>query len=239
MNYFDRRKKYLMKNKKNEYIKKGLQLWIDGIENTREGHSSDKLIQLYDISENDYDFTILGGSTVVPEKNCIPFNKNCVYGCSNETLQDLMMGLKNRTIEIVCSISDSDSNAKVIFLGGKNNNLNSGAGLWYRPTSAGLCVSGNSKAHKITNIENVHTYSVIYDDIAINNTKVYQDNALTETVSGGTMASSSVCVGGRYYNGTSTYRFSGNIYCIRVYDRQLTQEEREHNRKIDIERFGI
>ena len=240
MNYFDKKRKYFMSSKKTEeYIKDGLQLWIDGIENTRNGHSSDRLTYLRDLSENNYDFNILNGYAVMPEDNCIPFNGDCVYRCPYSGLQELMLGLKERTIEIVCSISDINTDAKTIFLGGKSGALNSGVGMWYSHTRGGMAISGNSNCFTIKDVTNPHTYCVIYNTTSINSSQFYQDNVVCTKITGGTMASSDVLIGGRNYNGTSAYRFYGKIYCIRVYDRQLTQEEREHNRKVDKERFGI
>ena len=154
---------YLTTPKNNEYIKDGLQLWIDGIENTRNGHSSDRLAYLQDLSGNSYDFQVLSGYAVTPEDNCIPFNGDCVYRCTNTILQELLLNLKERTIEIVCSISDVNTNAKTIFLGGKSGALNSGVGMWYSATRGGMAVSGNSNCFRTSDVTAPHTYSAVYN----------------------------------------------------------------------------
>ena len=242
MNYFDKKRKYLINSKKtDEYIKDGLQLWIDGIENTREGHSSNALLNLKDLSGNNYDFSIAYGNTITPENNCLPFNSS-IYVCSNEYLKELLSELKERTIEIVCEIDDSNTTAKTILMGAKSGGASFGVGMWYRPASKGMCISSvTSNASIISDITKPHTYSAVYDAVSYNNTKFYQNNVLCSKTTGGNMANSNfVTIGGRYYSDNYTnYRFYGKIYCIRVYDRQLTQEEREHNRRIDKERFGI
>ena len=37
----------------------------------------------------------------------------------------------------------------------------------------------------------------------------------------------------------SSYNFVGNLYCIRAYNRHLTNEERAHNLEVDNERFNL
>lgn len=232
-------KKILMASKKEKtYIKDGLQLWLDGIENTRNGHAN-TAYSWQDLSGNNYDFSFYkGNGPAALESNCLRFGGSSLYRCQNTTLQDLLLGAKERTIEIVCSISEENTNAKTIFLGGKSSELNAGVGMWYRPASGGMCISGNSYAYAISDVANPHTYSAVYNAFATNSALFYKDNVQAGTRAGGTMANNYPTIGGREY-GSSFYAFIGKIYCIRVYDRQLTQAEREHNRKIDIERFGI
>lgn len=242
MSYFDTKRKYFMNNiKPTEYIKDGLQLWLDGIENTRNGHSENSISTWQDLSGNNYDFSLKYGAPISPAGYYMPFSSR-VFGCANVNLMELLSDIKERTIEIVCSINDSDTTAKTILMGAKSGNASSGVGMWYRPASGGMCTgSATTKANIISDITNPHTYSAVYDAISLNNTKFYQDNVLCSTTGGGNMANTTlVTLGGRYYSGNYTnYRFYGNIYCVRVYDRQLTKEEIEHNRKVDKERFDI
>lgn len=224
------------------YMKEGLVLWLDGIENTRKGHNENQLTDWQDLSGNDYDFTAVGGTAVIPESNCVPFNGDCVYGNTDTDLQELLQGLKERTIEIVCSISDNNTTAKTIFLGGNLDSSATGVGLWYRPNSKGLCVyTGSSYAHTISDITNPHTYTAVFNTTSINTTEIYQDNVITSTTSGGDMNNVTyTTIGGRYYSENFIYyRFYGKIYSIRVYDRQLNQEEIAHNISIDKDRFNI
>lgn len=239
MNYFDKKRKYLMNSKKtDEYIKDGLQLWLDGINNIRNGHSNTGYTW-HDLSGNNYNFSFYkGNGPAGVEENCLNFKGNSLYRCQNTTLQELLMNAKERTIEIVCEISDDDTTAKTIFLGGGTANM-VGVGMWYRPASSGMCVSSNSYAYQISDITNPHTYSVVYNELSISNVAFYQDNVQKGSRTGGTMANTYVTIGGRDYGTSSSYGFIGKIYCIRVYDRQLTKSERDHNRKVDKERFGI
>ena len=242
MNYFNKKRKYLMNSKSNGYIKDGLQLWLDGIDNTRNGHTFSSLSVWEDLSGNTYDFEFIHGSPALPSANYLDFSSLKVYRCTNASLIDLLCGVKERTIEIVCEIDDSNTTAKTILMGGNSESASAGVGMWYRPSSNGMCTaSASSKTQIISDITNPHTYTAVFDNVSLNNTKFYQDNALCSTTSGGTMANNNfVTLGGRYYqNNYLNYRFVGKIYCVRVYDRQLTQEEREHNRRIDKERFGI
>ena len=42
-----------------------------------------------------------------------------------------------------------------------------------------------------------------------------------------------------YTTSTNAYRISGELYCIRIYNRKLTEEEIAHNHEIDKIRFGL
>lgn len=227
----------LVWTKTKTYIKDGLQLWLDGIENTRNGHST-STYSWHDLSGNKYDFSLYAGSgPAYSKENCLEF-ANSVYRCENTTLQSLMTNSEEKTIEVVCSISTENTTAKTIFLGGISSSPNAGMGLWYRPASNGMCVSGSSSCYSTTDVTNPHTYCAVYSKGAKTGADFYQDNVKKNVSGGGTMANQYVTIGGRKYD-TNYYQFKGEIYSIRVYDRKLTQEEREHNRKIDKERFGL
>ena len=48
------------------------------------------------------------------------------------------------------------------------------------------------------------------------------------------------CIGARWHTGSGNfYAFQGKIFCIRYYNRVLTEEERQHNRLVDALRFGF
>ncbi|MBQ8044652.1 MAG: hypothetical protein IJ272_11020, partial [Clostridia bacterium] len=144
MSYFDTKRKYLMNNQKtNEYIKDGLQLWLDGIENTRNGHTDNKLYVWEDLSGNKYDFGIKYGAIISPAGYYMPFNSN-VFGCANVNLMELLSEVKERTIEIVCTISDSDTTAKTILMGAKSGGASYVVGMWYRPASGGMCTASTT-----------------------------------------------------------------------------------------------
>lgn len=42
-----------------------------------------------------------------------------------------------------------------------------------------------------------------------------------------------------YTTQSNAYRINGEVYCIRIYNRKLTEEEITHNHAIDVERFGL
>jgi len=155
----------------------------------------------------------------------------------------VLSGLKERTIEVVCKINDTE-NPQIIILGcGRANADEWAAGLWYRPASGGFMV-GTFGEQKVTLVENVTdraSYSVVFGASGFDDYNLYQNmRYCTKGSSGGNMNNYTfVTVGSRYYNNGFSYRLNGEINCIRVYDRKLTDSEREHNFMIDKRRFGV
>lgn len=158
-------------------------------------------------------------------------------------MSGILSGCKERTIEVVCKINDTE-NPQIIILGcGRANVDEWAAGLWYRPASGGFKVGSASDQLPalVRNVADRASYSVVFGDSGLDDYSFYQNMQLcTHGSVGGNMNNYTfVTVGSRYYNNNFSYRFNGEINCIRVYDRKLTDSEREHNFMIDKRRFGI
>lgn len=175
-------------------------------------------------------------------------NSRCRIDPTEEiSLSGVLSGLKDRTIEIVCKLNNTES-VQTVFLGKGNATSTEdklGVGLWYRPASGGMKVSTiSNQQSSVVSAESVlerASYSVIYGEKNINDYTLYQNGV--ECVKGeaaGNMNNPTyTTIGSRYYSDSYSYFMNGEINCIRVYDRKLTDAEREHNLTIDRRRFDF
>ena len=164
----------------------------------------------------------------------------------------VLSGFKERTIEVVCKINDTENSQSLILGCGRANADAWAAGLWYRPASGGFMVGtyGEQKATLVENGTDRASYSVVFGDSGLDDYNLYQNmRYCTKGSSGGNMNNYTFDMGGGamnvydaagyVYNNGFSYRLNGEINCIRVYDRKLTDSEREHNFMIDKRRFGV
>lgn len=224
------------------YVKDGLALWLDGIDNGGEGVHLTDLTEWKDLSGNGCNFAL---NDVTATDKAVCFNGSSSYGrISNDNLATLLTGLKERTVEVVCKLNNT-SNVQVIFLGLGNTGVSNGsAGLWYRPASSGFKVTSysNKPVPVSDNITEACSYSIVFGNSDSNDYSFYQNgNAMSLASSAtGTMANlTATTIGARLYSGSYGYFMNGEIYSIRVYDRQLTESERLQNLMLDRKRFGI
>lgn len=221
------------------YVQNGLALWLDGEFNAGKNVHEQNPSIWKDLSGNGYDFNL---NNVTADDKAMVFNGSYARS-ENTVLQELLAGFKNRTIEVVCKINDA-TKSQVVFMGlGQVLPELSAAGLWYRSTSKGFKVgTGNSPVVKEENVTEMTSYSVVYGEDDLRDFLFYRNHAsLTQGAEEGNMYNHAVSIGARLNtNGlTWEYLLDGEICCIRVYDRKLTDRERLYNYLIDKMRFGV
>lgn len=217
-----------------DYVTDGLALWLDGEWNSGMGNHISNATTWADISGCGHNFQM---NNVTTSDKCMIFDGSSSYCTYSGELSSILSQQQNRTIEIVCKLSDTGS-PQVIFLGQGSGS----AGIWYRPASNGY-----------------HFYTNTYKDVAVASPLFNQTQSLSaiygsdgamdlyqnvdmkrDKVTGGTMSNSTyITIGARYYNSKPGYFTKGEIYAIRVYNRQLTAAEQLKNFLIDKRRFGI
>ncbi len=240
------KKRGLMFSKTSEdYIKDGLVLYLDG----------DEPFMVVDIN---------GATTRIWKDRAVPAQKVHIGGVTQSggvtfwdgasscgripqdeyiALLNILSGLKERTIEIVCKINDTE-NAQTLVLGnGTSSESNFAAGLWYRPASGGFMASTSAQQMPslVETVNERASYSVVYGDNDIDDYELFKNGMLCPkgTVGGNMNNPNYITVGSRYYNGGYSYRLNGEICCIRVYERKLSEEERLRNLETDIRRYNL
>lgn len=225
------------------YVNDGLELWLDGEFNAGKHMHEETPTVWKDLSSNGFDFTL---NAVTVSDKAMVFNGSTSFAkCDDDALRELLSGLKDRTVEIVCKFNNTAS-AQVVFLGEGNTATPEigAAGLWYRPSSGGFKVGtwDNSPAVKSDKAQRLMSYSTVYDNDKLNDFGFYQNNvSLTQDATAGNMYNSALSIGARLKNDGSTwqYFFNGEICCIRVYSRKLSDRERYYNYLVDKMRFGL
>lgn len=250
MDYFNAKWAYYDRQRNNapSYVMDGLQLWLDGIENTRSGHSATAKIW-EDLSGNNFDFVPKTGGKypTVGDAYFTGFSSDTFFVNSDADLHAMGPITTAGTLEAVFMMEATHTGQVFGF-----KNVSGNTQPLYKlcvKNQANLCVAGRhtttTAARYVANgvgynLGELMQSSVTYGGtIATIDTEVDgEDYAITagDTGWGNNGAS---CVGARWHTGsTNYYPFNGRIYCIRYYNRVLTDAEREQNRLVDIRRFG-
>ena len=202
-----------------DYVNNGMILLLDGIKNTRNGHSTSTNVW-EDLSGNNYDVTM---------KN-ITINENNMY-FSGDT--SIMYSSNNidavSSVEMVLELEESPSGSQYIASFGSLYKI-----LAWSPDVKGFSLGHGKKRYLVENLYKKNSISVQYDpDVMYLNSKKLELNVEDTTwmhepkypfmISG-------------YSSG---FRLKGKIYSIRLYNRALTQDEINHNYMVDKVRFGI
>lgn len=216
----------------NGYVKEGLILYLDGIDkkgkNNYEGISG----KWYDLSDSHSNATLYN---CIENDNNIEFNGSSSYA----TLPTKALGNYGAsTIEIVSKIE----NKSVVIA---DNYSISGRGLGILDnntfvTSVGGEQDANTHTTTLGIYSKQHTYAMLFNGTNHNTTDVYIDMQLATRNSDQNGFSNNTnypIIGRRVWNTGSIWSLKGNIYAIRVYNRQLTQEELTQNYNIDKNRF--
>ena len=204
------------------YIKSNLVLQVDGIENTRNGHSSSTAVW-EDLSGNGNDLTLeniswTGDSAI--------FNQSLAYTDNR---------VENITVEIVVK-EDIRKNGPV-YIGWFGNNRHMMA---YYDNNC-IQLSSGVQFYQLTNNYTRNSISAIYKSTSAAIDKCYINSKLgviTSTSDGWSQSAPHYIHIGRYAN-DGGWRFAGEICAIRIYNRALTEEEIKHNYEIDKLRFGL
>ena len=210
----------------NGYINYGLILYLDGIDNTKSGHSATTTVW-EDLSGNGNDYNL--NNVEILNKSMKFLGNSSSYGVLNTNLSQIFGENVNdvRTIELVVK---PYTNSGVILSGGFASKK--AIGFF---NSRIISTITRTNLFGVEDLLKTSNYSVIYanDIIAkqnaknlnINNSSNYWE--ITENIS----------YIGKRGNGITSY--SGEVMAIRVYNRSLTELEIKHNYNIDKERFNL
>lgn len=232
------RRRMMAKKEENRpgYVTYGLTLLLDGIQNTRSGHSS-TTTSWEDLSGYNRDFEMVGELSNDGSGYLFNNNRNNYFVRANDNL------LSSRTFEIVFEFYDSSDTQCVISsnsYGDRNIQIYGNARFSFTASVATPRVTDatpfrlTKKTLTIVKTSaddygrNCETY---YDAIKqVNGSSEYSVTRYTyDILLGATNNPASQDV----------YRpLNGKIYCVRAYDRELTQREIEQNQLIDRTRFG-
>lgn len=205
------------------YITNGLNAWWDGIWNVKKGvHDSSSRTWKNLLSSNN--MTLNGSSSfgdtclIIPTRNSSDnaSMSRIDYPDNNVTLEIVFKAYTNNAQTIFCF--DYYNKSGFMGISSRSNNR-----LSFRQ-------SGPDVPHVYT--QPIYcAYDYANDYIYINGEKV------TATGSGGSFVN--ISHWGVSYDARSLYSFSGEIYCIRLYNRVLSSTEINENYLIDKGRYGI
>lgn len=249
MRYFDEKWAYYMRREEApSYVADGLQLWLDGIKNTREGHSATARIW-EDLSGNDFDFVPKTGGQypTVGDSYFTDFSSDTFFINSSTDLQVFGPINVDGTLEAVYMMETAHTGQVFGF-----KNVSGSSQPLYKlcvKNQANLCVAGRysstTASRYVANDVGYHLGEIMRSSVTYSGTIASIDTEVDgvdyaiEAGNTGWGNNGASCVGARWHtNSSSWYPFQGKIYCIRYYDRVLTDEEREQNRQVDIRRFG-
>lgn len=217
------------------YVKEGLVLHLDGINNMGNGHSNTTTIWK-DLSGNGNDGKLNNFDNTDNSgwfENGISFDgiNDMIEVAESDTISP-----KEQTIEIILQ-KDGDSNTtdgrQIFFVKwqgytmeiNKNNTISYGRNGGYLTSNKTINLS--EKYSIVAKHEN--NISRLY----INNIFEKEQNVQPVAYSGMT----TITIGN--YRGNGGQYLNGKIYSIRMYNRALTDSEIEHNYEIDKERFNL
>lgn len=241
------------------YIKKGLALHYDGIVNTRSGNNPEA-ISWEDLSENKNDTIMynMNSDNGYYEENGYVFKENSSY---MEISKEFPINTEEgNTIEVVCNPyigspyvsqipiwfgTPEAINGTSIMLVITHNDYNSPyigrMNTSYFPPQNNTIVRGKNVSIATTIPIEAYgqqtTNQTTAPNIYINGDFLYKLNKISTTASA---VQNKKCEIGRSWQHLAENRsFYGKIFAIRVYNRQLTEEEIRSNYEIDKERFNI
>ena len=213
------------------YVQDGLVLLLDGIKNTRNGHSTSTNVW-EDLSGNNYDYTL---NNIQINNNNIYFKgTNNSYALRKENLSEIFGNTlyDDRTIEIV--VKDT-SNSHIWMCG--NSSSRKAIGIYGGRLTVSILPDNVSTFSLKNSALKVNNYSILHKkegEICVyqNNEQLVNTNNLNCWDHSGEVS----YIGNRSTNVTP---LNGEIYSIRVYNRILTEKEINHNYQMDKKRFGI
>ena len=227
------------------YVTDGIELWFDGIQNTRIEHA-ESLNVWEDLSGNRHDMTCVGDTegTALKSATCgddhVCFDGTTAF-FNNDNISSLL-SLNPGTVEVVFE-QENGNGAQVIFVTNCKDNKSKNKGLWYRQSSNGYCIFATQvkSTAVLTDVKTVKTnISLTYTDTDTCKMTVNGEE-ITDFIDGGSMpCNKTFAVGGKIWHGTgSFYGFVGKIYAIRCYNRELTSGEIAQNLEADRARFAF
>ena len=214
-----------------DYVQDGLVLLLDGIKNTRNGHSASTNVW-EDLSGNNYDYTL--NNIQINDNNIYFKGTNNSYALRKENLSEIFGNTlyDDRTIEIV--VKDT-SNSHIWICG--NSSSRKAIGIYVGRLTVSISPDNVSTFSLKNSVLKVNNYSILHKkegEICAyqNNEQLVNTNNLNCWAHSGEVS----YIGNRSTNGAP---LKGEIYSIRVYNRILTEKEINHNYQMDKKRFGI
>jgi len=228
------------------YIKDGLFFCLDGVQNTRNGHDKNVTTYWHDISGNNND-PILGGGVLTSG------DTYCEIQGSYLAIRKPENGWMPMTFQIVCQTDENTDGSRKIFPAFAPTVAGYGSASSFHIGVAednmyGINLNGNSIFHSIS-VEKTQkaAFSIIagevykgYDNYERLDSKAYFNGGLVSIRNDSIyLYESKYIYLGRGYDSSSAIPWKGKIYSVRIYNRELSQEELDYNYMVDKVRFNI
>lgn len=212
------------------YVKSGLVLYLDGEQNTKEGKNSETNLW-EDLSGNEQHMTLSNfndNETSGWRHNGLQFDgiDDFAYMVDNEILR-----VNNQTIEVIIQQDKIMNNERSIFFvkwPGYTMELNPNNIVTYGRNNGYLASNTKIELGKICSIVGAHSYNL---------SKLYMNGKLenTQTITPIDYTNADLTIGS--YN--NQLFLNGKIYSIRMYQRELSEEELAINYHLDQVRYQI
>lgn len=201
--------------KEDTYIQDGLVFWLDGINKGNDPTAWTDLV---------------GGIKFVWNNSVVVQNDHIDTTSITQSLvgdKSALFPTNSSTIEVVVSMPNNTNG--IVFMGVANGNIC--FGMW--DNTLGLTTAPIVFHAQFYIFENNKIYSFSCSKSLVSQNKT---NLSIVNSSYWSNADSNLYVGGRANN---QLLFKGNIYCIRIYNRQLTEADVAYNYDIDRKRFNF
>lgn len=202
-----------------DYASNGLVLLLDGVKNTRNGHSTSTSIW-EDLSGNNNDLTL---------ENVVS-NSNNMYldGINSKVYSEKALDVVS--VEMVLELEEKNDYVYIASFGKNSKSM-----AWSPVSDKGFSLGTHKKKYLVENLYKKNSISVQYNpDLLYLNSEKLNNNLPIESWAG----PSSYPIAFGFY-GNNGYRMKGKIYSIRIYNRALTEDEIKNNYIVDKARFGI
>ena len=211
----------------NGYISDGLIMYLDGINNTRNGHST--TTNVWEDLMGNYDLAVSNYSSYTWEDNHFFGVGNYGYLYTGYTWQYFNSLNDDITIEIVTYIDCDKTSPSWRGLAGWHSG-NDGTNFQNDQGGSRMQTLGQLPVSEADNSISTVSYTR-FNGSFLNGIWKTNNNNIPSGIS-----SNQIVVFG---NSASQRGWNDSIYCIRMYNRSLTPEEVAYNHSIDVERFVI
>lgn len=210
-----------------DYVTDGLIMYLDGIYNTRGGHST--TTNVWEDLTGNYDLTVNNYSSCTWEENHFFGLGNGGYLNTGKTWKYFNSLNNDITIEIVTYIDCDKTSPSWRGLAGWHSGSD-GTNFQNDQGSGRMQTLGQLPVTEAD--DRVSTVSYTRNEGSFLN-GVWKTNS--SNIPSGVNSNQTVVFGNSY---SQSRGWNDSIYCIRMYNRSLTPEEIAYNHSIDIERFG-
>ena len=206
-----------------DYIQDGLVAMWDGIER------GDNPLVWSDITGNGWDLTVTSGSEWLTDAlSCSDYQRFGIASMPNR----LIPAASVEHVEITC-FATKRTNNPLIFYNGPSG-LKGAKNIVITASTVGVETSENKRHTACKLTTGLFRISATWEKLYIDGERVTDTTFTRDTWSGG---SESFALFGR--SSDTNYAVAGRVYCVRIYNRELTPEEILHNHEIDKRRFNL